>query len=182
MASFVERGVKTDAGYAATRPMEKRLHTQPVPSLRMAQQFAGAGLKIVTDIAGRLGPFVLIGERRDQQRSAWDLVQLRARRGRWRKCLTVVGMLRPGFIQWSAGLDPALAGIHRAISSSHSYHSRPVELRWVKNASSGGHTYATPARRDLIVISLPTWGWTYCCLSDHVNYKLQGYLNVLGAS
>jgi hypothetical protein len=154
MASFVERGVKTDAGYAATRPMEKRLHTQPVPSLRMAQQFAGAGLKIVTDIAGRLGPFVLIGERRDQQRSAWDLVQLRARRGRWRKCLTVVGMLRPGFIQWSAGLDPALAGIHRAISSSHSYRSRPVELRWVKNASSGGHTYATPARRDLIVISL----------------------------
>jgi len=40
----------------------------------MAQQFAGGGLKIATDIAGMLGPFVLIGERGDQQRSPWDLV------------------------------------------------------------------------------------------------------------
>jgi hypothetical protein len=62
-AGFVKRGVETGAGYATTRLMEKMPHTQPVPRLGMAQQFAGAGLKIVTDIAGMLGPFVLISER-----------------------------------------------------------------------------------------------------------------------
>jgi hypothetical protein len=35
--------------------MEKMLHTQPVPRLGMAQQFAGVGLKITTDMAGMLG-------------------------------------------------------------------------------------------------------------------------------
>jgi hypothetical protein len=35
----------------------------------MAQQFAGAGLKIATDIAGMLGPFVLIGERGERDRA-----------------------------------------------------------------------------------------------------------------
>jgi hypothetical protein len=68
-AGFVEKGVKTGAGYTTTRPIEKIPYTQPVPRLRMAQQFAGAGLKIATDIAGMLGPFDLIGERGDQQRS-----------------------------------------------------------------------------------------------------------------
>jgi hypothetical protein len=92
--------------------MEKMPHTQPVPRSGMVQQFAGAGLKLVIDIAGMLGPFVFISERRDQQRSAWDLVQLRARRGQWRKCLTVMGMLKSSLIQWSAGLNSALVGIH----------------------------------------------------------------------
>jgi hypothetical protein len=78
-----------------------------------------------------------------------------------------------------------LAGIRRAISRSRSSRSRPVELRWAENASSGGHTCATPAGHNLIVILLrPRAGGppTYCCLSDHVNYKLRGCLNVLGAS
>jgi hypothetical protein len=64
-AGFVERGVKIGAGYAATKPMEKMPHTQSVPRSGMVQQFAGAGLKLVIDIAGVLGPFVFISERRD---------------------------------------------------------------------------------------------------------------------
>src|SRR5271155_1484645 len=84
----------------------------------------------------------------------WDLVQQRARRGQWRKYLTVVVILRSSLIQWSAGLDPAWAGIRRAISSSRSRRSRPAELRWVENISSGGHTYATLAGHDLIVTLL----------------------------
>jgi hypothetical protein len=138
-----EHARDTGAGYAATRPMEKIPRTQSVPRSGMAQQFARTGLKIVIDIAGMLGPFVLISERRDQQRSAWDLVQLRARRGQWRKRRTVVVILRSSLIPWSAGLDHALAGIRRAISSSRSRRSRLVELRWVENASSGGHTRNT---------------------------------------
>jgi hypothetical protein len=38
-------------------------------------------LNIATDVVGILGPFVLIGGKGDQQRSAWDLVQRRTRRG-----------------------------------------------------------------------------------------------------
>ena len=96
------------------------LHTQPVPRSMMAQQFAEAGLKIGTDIAGMLGPFVLIGERGDQQRSVWDLVQLRARRGQWRNA---------SLWCWrNTGMDPTLSGIRRAISSSRSRRSGPAEL------------------------------------------------------
>jgi hypothetical protein len=147
----------------------------------MAQQFAGAGLKIATDITGMLGPFVLIGERGDQQRvgpgsaeSATGPMEKMSHRG---------GDTQ--LIQWSAGVDPALAGIRRAISSSLSRRSRPIELRWVENASSGGHTYATPAGHDLIVTLLRPAARgppTYYCLSGHVNYKLRGCLNVLDAS
>jgi hypothetical protein len=64
-ASFVERGGRLRCDQANG---EKMPHTQPVPRSWMAQQFAGAGLKIATDITGMLGPFVLIGERGDQQR------------------------------------------------------------------------------------------------------------------
>jgi hypothetical protein len=49
---------------------EKMPHAQPVIHSRMAQKFAGAGLKIATDTAGMPGPSVLIGERGDWQRSA----------------------------------------------------------------------------------------------------------------
>jgi hypothetical protein len=58
--------------------MKKMPHTQTVLRSRMAH----LRLKIATGIAGMLGPFILVGERGDQQRSAWDLV--------WRKCLIVV--------------------------------------------------------------------------------------------
>jgi hypothetical protein len=93
-------------------------------------------------------------------------------------------ILRSSLTQWSAGLDPTLAGIRRTILSSHSRRSRSVELRWVENASPGGHIYATPTGYNLIITllrpavrDLPT----YCYLGDHVNYKLRGCLNVLGA-
>jgi hypothetical protein len=131
-SGWVRRRLRCDPanGENAARPA--------VPRSGMALRFAGAGS--TTDAAGILGPFVLIGVRGDQQRSAWDLVQWRARWGQWRKCLTVVAILRSILLQWSAGLDPALAGIRRAISSSRSRRSRPVELRWIENASSGGHT------------------------------------------
>jgi hypothetical protein len=78
---FIERRVEIGAVHAATRPMEKMPHTQPVLRSMVAREFAGAGLKIVTNIAGMLGPVVLIDEKGGQQRSAWDLVQLRARLG-----------------------------------------------------------------------------------------------------
>ena len=131
----------------ALRPGQwRKCRTPSRAPLRNGAAVRRSRLKIATDAAGILGPFVLIGVRGDQQRSAWDLVQWRARWGQWRKCLTVVAILRSILLQWSAGLDPALAGIRRAISSSRSRRSRPVELRWVENASSGGHTYATPAR------------------------------------
>jgi hypothetical protein len=73
-ASFVERGIKTGAGYAATRLMEKILHTQPVPRSWMAQQFAGAGLKIATDIAGMPGRSFLLarGEINSGRRGIWS--------------------------------------------------------------------------------------------------------------
>ena len=63
MAGFVETGVETGAGYAATRSVEKMPHNQPVPRSGMAQQSAGAVLKMITDIAGMLGPVVLIGDK-----------------------------------------------------------------------------------------------------------------------
>jgi hypothetical protein len=45
--------------------MEKMPYAQPGLRSRMAQRFAGTGLKIATDTAGMLGPFILIGERGD---------------------------------------------------------------------------------------------------------------------
>jgi hypothetical protein len=56
-------------------------HTQPVPRSMMEQRFAEAGLKIATDIAGMLGPFVLIGEMEINSGRRGTLVQLRARPG-----------------------------------------------------------------------------------------------------
>jgi hypothetical protein len=94
-------------------------------------------------------------------------------------------ILRSSLIQWSAGLNPALVDIRRAISSSRSRRCRSVELRWVENASLVGHIYAASAGHDLIVTLLrPAAGGrlTYHCLSDYVNYKLRGCLNILGAS
>ena len=49
---------------------EKMPHAQPVIHSRMAQKFAGAGLKKATYIVGMPGPSVLIGKRGDWQWSA----------------------------------------------------------------------------------------------------------------
>src|SRR2546421_5186653 len=50
------------ADCAATRPMEKMPHAQPVPRSRMAQRFVGAGS---SEAPAKTGPFILIGENRD---------------------------------------------------------------------------------------------------------------------
>jgi hypothetical protein len=60
--------------------------------------------------------------------------------------------VQPHTVEHWAG--SCFTGIRRAISSSRSRRSRPVELRLVENASSGGHIYATPAGHDLIVTLL----------------------------
>jgi hypothetical protein len=80
-------------------------------------------LKIATDVIGVIGPsvprrpqvfwsqsmrrpLVLVGcSSGYQQRSAWDLVQLRVRLGQWRKYLTAV-TVRSGVVPRNARLDP----------------------------------------------------------------------------
>jgi hypothetical protein len=132
-------------------------------------------LKIATDVVGVIElsvprrpqvfwsqsmqrPFVLGSCDGYQQRSAWDLVQLRVRLGQWRKCLTVASYRgTPGWI-----LLPAVSGKRRVILTSRSLLEwtcqplvRAASLRrqpiwnvsphfrrvvWVENASSGCRT------------------------------------------
>jgi hypothetical protein len=88
-------------------------------------------LKAATDVVGviessRVGhrslgskskqrPLVLVGRSGYQQRSAWDLVQLRMRLGQWRKCLTAV-TVRFGVVPRSARLDSAACCVRHAPS------------------------------------------------------------------
>ena len=99
--------------------MEKMPHAQPIPHSTAAPQFIGSSVPRRPPFVWsqrKSRPFALISRSRYRQRSAWDLVPLRAQLGLWRKCLTLVD----GYI-WhhtarNVRQDPPASGIRRALS------------------------------------------------------------------
>jgi hypothetical protein len=133
-------------------------HAQPVPRSRKSAAVRGSRLKIATDVAGMLCP----SEAPARPGCSFSLARVeingaqrgtRARWGQWRKCLTMV-IFRSGLIPRSTGLDPALSGIRRTISSSRSRRSGPVELqrgreRLVRRTQRQRNVISTSHRSDL---------------------------------
>jgi hypothetical protein len=129
-------------------------------------------------------PFALIGRSGYQQKSPWDLVQLRAQLGLWRKCLTLVDGYIWHHIAWNARQDPPVSGIRRALlpdSDLERQLALPENSAGRKRLVRLSHNIVG---RDINITSFQSGPGAYplsVVLETAWTTMLQSYLNVLGA-
>jgi hypothetical protein len=168
----------------ALRPGQwRKCRTPSRAPLRNGAAVRRSRLKIATDAAGILGPFVLIGVRGEinsGRRGTWSSGERDGANGEnaspwWRYSDPSFYSGAPGWILlWQASAERFQALVAVAVDLSSFVGSRTPR-------QADTHTQHQP---NIVTLLRPRAGGlpTYCCLSDHVNYKLQGCLNVLGAS
>ena len=113
-------------------------------------------------------PFVLVGCGGYQQRSAWDLVQLRVRLGQWRKYLTAV-TVRSGVVPRSALSSSSACDVSPPTTNPERWSIFPESSVGRERLVKLSHNTA-----DDLNVASPLWGCglpTYCCLRDHVGYS-----------